>query len=232
MTTAAVDNSALYQSLGLKTTAQVEKSTQNTNSAELMQEDFLTLMTTQLKNQDPMAPMESGEFLGQMAQFGSVKGINDLNSSFKSLADSLYSNQALTASSLVGKSALVAGSSGELVAEGSLKGAVNLTQSVGDLSLIVTDSSGNPVRRLNLGTQPEGMVDFNWDGRNESGEPLPAGRYQVAAEAVSNGINTRFETFIEGEIKSVSLSAGGGQLSFNVGGMGDLTFADLKQVRK
>ena len=75
---------------------------------DLGQEDFLHLMLTQLKNQDPFKPMESGEFLGQLAQFGTVQGLAGLQTSFDSLASSLVSNQALQASSLVGRSALAA----------------------------------------------------------------------------------------------------------------------------
>src|SRR5687768_6194672 len=74
---------------------------------DLGQEDFLQLMLTQLKNQDPFKPMESGEFLGQIAQFGTVQGLAGLQTSFDSLSASLVSNQALQASALVGRSALV-----------------------------------------------------------------------------------------------------------------------------
>ena len=79
---------------------------QAAREGDLGQEDFLHLMLTQLKNQDPFKPMESGEFLGQLAQFGTVQGLAGLQTSFDSLSSSLVSNQALQASSLVGRSAL------------------------------------------------------------------------------------------------------------------------------
>ena len=67
------------------------------DSGKLGQEEFLRLMITQLKNQDPTKPLDSGEFLGQLAQFGTVSGLADLKSSFTELAGSLVSNQALQA---------------------------------------------------------------------------------------------------------------------------------------
>ena len=80
---------------------------QTVREGDLGQEDFLHLMLTQLKNQDPFKPMESGEFLGQIAQFGTVQGLAGLQTSFDSLSSSLVSNQALQASTVVGRSALV-----------------------------------------------------------------------------------------------------------------------------
>ncbi|QEP43292.1 flagellar hook assembly protein FlgD [Ectothiorhodospiraceae bacterium BW-2] len=229
---AVEDTTKLYQSLGLRTERQTEQSQTDESSADLMQEDFLTLMTTQLKNQDPMAPMENGEFLGQMAQFSSVKGIGDLNSSFSGLAESLYSNQSLMAASMVGKHALVQGNQGELTANGPLNGSVELPQSVGKLTVSISDASGQPVKRLDLGIQGEGMVDFSWDGTNDEGETMPPGVYQMKAEGLAGGTNTGFETFIEGTVKSLSLGAGGSKMAFDVSGIGEVSFADIRQVRQ
>src|SRR5262245_56224644 len=96
---------------------------------DLGQEDFLHLMITQLKNQDPFKPMESGEFLGQLAQFGTVQGLAGLQTSFDSLSTSLVSNQALQALTLVGRSALATSSTLAVVAGQSVSGAVDLPAS-------------------------------------------------------------------------------------------------------
>jgi flagellar basal-body rod modification protein FlgD len=93
---------------------------------ELGQDDFLELMVAQLKNQDPMKPMESGEFLGQLAQFGTVNGIRSLQSSSKGLLSTLQSVQALQASNLVGRSVLVKGEAGLWIKEGHLSGMIEL----------------------------------------------------------------------------------------------------------
>ena len=93
---------------------------------DMGQADFLKLMTTQLRNQDPFEPLENGEFLAQIAQFGTVTGIQELQQSFGDLSSALQSNRALQASVLVGKQVLVEGSQAELGADTPLRGAVEL----------------------------------------------------------------------------------------------------------
>src|SRR5271165_1369335 len=78
--------------------------------------DFLTLMLAQLKNQDPTSPVDSNEFLSQLAALSEVQGITQLNTSFSGLSSSLVSSQALQASALLGHQALVASSTGVLSA--------------------------------------------------------------------------------------------------------------------
>jgi flagellar basal-body rod modification protein FlgD len=188
-------------------------------------------MTTQLKNQDPFAPMESGEFLGQMAQFGTVNGISDLQDSFKELASSLYSNQALQASSMVGKSALVTGQSGHFDGTNSVEGGVNLPSSVTDLKITITGIGGNIIKQMDMGIQPSGVANFSWDGTDSNGNKMPEGSYNIVAQATINGSNTALETLVEGVVESVTLGAGGAGLTFNIKGIGTATFDDIKQVR-
>ena len=102
MTSISNDNSAL-EALGLRTTEAL-KATEKKDDLGL--DTFLELMTTQLKNQDPMKPMENGQFLGQIAQFASVTGLQQLNDSFSDLTSSLSSSQALQAGNLVGKTVM------------------------------------------------------------------------------------------------------------------------------
>ncbi|HEX5050079.1 MAG TPA: flagellar hook capping FlgD N-terminal domain-containing protein, partial [Gammaproteobacteria bacterium] len=102
---------------------------------ELGQDAFLQLMVTQLKNQDPFKPLDSGEFLGQLAQFGTVQGLSGLQTSFDGLASSLVSNQALQAASLVGRTALVETDHGAIAAGGSLDGAVDVPAATGGVAV-------------------------------------------------------------------------------------------------
>ena len=98
-----IDANNIYTQLGLN-----KPSDQKTRANdELGQAQFLELMTAQLQYQDPLKPMENGDFLGQMAQFGTVSGINDLNTTVSSMNASFQSNQALQASTLVGRRVMV-----------------------------------------------------------------------------------------------------------------------------
>jgi len=80
-----------------------------TKRGDLGLNDFFKLMVTQLKNQDPMKPLENGEFLSQIAQFGTVSGIDKLNKTFEGLAANLTSGQAIQAGNLIGREVLVPG---------------------------------------------------------------------------------------------------------------------------
>ena len=93
---------------------------------ELGQEDFLTLMITQFRNQDPFEPMDNGDFLGQLAQFGTVNGIEQLNSSMAGLTGSIQNDQALQAASLVGRGVLAQSNAGYLPDGGQMTGAVEV----------------------------------------------------------------------------------------------------------
>lgn len=196
---------------------------------KLGQDDFLKLMITQLQNQDPFKPLENGEFLGQIAQFGTVSGIEDLQKSFKSLASSLVSNQALQASELVGRQVLAQSSTGEWVPGGTLDGAVELSASVADMTVSIVDASGQVVRRIALGTQPAGLARFSWDGLRDDGSFAPAGRYRVKAEVNYGGTQYAVDTLIAAPVESVTLGASGG-LSLNLSGIGTVGFADVRRI--
>lgn len=224
----AINNvtSSVYDELGL-----TQKDTTNKKQGELMQEDFLTLMAAQLQNQDPFEPMDNGEFLSQMASFGQLDGIGTLNESFGDLAASLYSNQALQASSMVGKKALVAGDTAHFDGTNSVEGAVDLPSSVTDLTVTITGVGGNIIKQMNMGIQPSGVTNFSWDGTDSSGNVMPEGTYNIVAEATVGGENTAQVTLVEGVVESVTLGSGGAGLTFNIKGIGEATFDDIKQVR-
>ena len=115
---------------------------------ELGQDDFLKLMITQFQNQDPFKPMENGEFLGQLAQFSTVSGIDSLNTSFSGLAGSIQDEQALQAANLVGRSVLAVTDIGYLAEDGLVNGAVEIDGAVSNVQIEITNSTGEVVQRL------------------------------------------------------------------------------------
>lgn len=199
-----------------------------TASTQLGQEQFLSLMVAQLKNQDPLQPMQNGEFLGQMAQFGTVSGIQDLQKSFGSLATALQSNQALMASSLVGRSVLVPGD--HVVFNGSqAMGAAELTQAASDVRVSVLDSSGQIVNQFSLGTQAAGLVRFSWNGQTGAGTPAPAGAYTIKVDAMSGGKNSALPTYVASRVDSVSLGGTQG-LILNLWDGSTASLANVKEI--
>jgi len=220
------DNNAIaFERLGLAGTKE------GPQSAKLGQEAFLELMMTQLKNQDPFKPMESGEFLSQIAQFSSVTGIQDLQSSFSTLSSSLTSNQALQASSLVGRTVLVPQQTALLGEGGSISGTVDLPSSTPELVLNIHDPSGQLVRRISLGQQADGQIPFAWDGRNDAGNPVPAGIYQVSATALVGGEPVAVEALTNARVDSVTLGRSGEGITLNLAGLGSLALSEVRQIK-
>lgn len=198
---------------------------------ELGQQEFLKLMITQLNNQDPFKPMENGDFIAQMAQFSSVTGLADLQQSFDKLATSLQSNQALQASSLVGRSVMVPSAVGTLPAGGAMSGAIDLPASAGGVALTIQDTTGQVLRRLELGTHPAGEVYFNWDGLTDGGVPAQPGRYYISADANLNGEVVAMQTMVSTSVESVTLGQGGKGLTLNLTDGNAVDFASVREIK-
>ena len=221
-----IQDTALYAELGLSPSLQ-----DNSKRNELGQEDFLMLMTTQLKNQDPLKPADNAEFMSQLAQFGAVEGIDGLKTEIQKLAGSLVSNQTFQAAGMLGRQVLIPATHGVLEQGGAIEGAVELPNAVSSLNLGIYDLAGQLVRNVSLGSQSPGMVAFNWDGLATDGTAVPPGRYEVRAEAISGGINEAYESLIADSVQSVSLPAAGKALTLELAGLGEVNFSEIRQIR-
>ncbi len=197
---------------------------------ELGQADFLTLLTTQLANQDPLQPTDSKEFISQMSQFSSVDSLQTLVNQFDSLSNSLTSNQALQASALVGRSVLVDGSEGHLMDDSVISGQLNLAQTTSNIRFEIKDSAGQVVRSIEVGTQEAGDIDFIWDGLNNLGERMPSGNYTVSAYGQVGGSTEQLSTSIVARVQSVNLNSGNGNILVNLSGLGQVDFNDIKEI--
>jgi len=206
-------------------------SAQDNEKEKLGQADFLELLVAQISNQNPLEPQSNAEFLSQMAQFSTVDGIQQLNSSFAGLSGSLTSNQALQASSLVGRSVMVPSNQFSLAENGSASGAVNLSDNVSALAVSIFNSSGEVVRQINLGAQASGSIDFAWDGKLTNGKQAPAGQYTFSAQGLSGTDTKAYSTSILAKVESVSLSNGTNSMLLNVGGIGKVNFNDVTQIK-
>lgn len=221
-----IDTSNTLQGPALRSIQELNK---EDTRKELGQEDFLKLMTTQLQNQDPMKPMENGDFLSQIAQFSTVSGIGDLQKSFESLSESLVSNQALQAATLVGRKVLAPTGTAALAQGGSIQGSVELPSASSSVVVNIYDGAGQVIRRLDLGSQAAGPVSFQWDGLMDDGQYAPPGNYLVGAEAGFDGRTEAIETLIASEVRSVTVGNGGGLL-LDLAGSGPLEFSQVRQI--
>ncbi len=206
------------------------KAEEKKDNNSLGQDEFMRLMVAQLSNQDPTKPLDNAEFLSQLAQFGTVNGITELQTSFSSLSSSLQSNQALQASTLVGRSVLVPSNTVNLESGGVVDGEIELSGSTGELNLLIKNSSGQVVKELGLGAQAEGDISFKWDGLDDSGAAVPAGQYSIVAEAAIDGETQVMGTLLQAKVDSVTLAGASGPL-LNLAGLGSVGINEVKQVQ-
>lgn len=197
----------------------------------LGQDQFLKLMTTQMTHQNPNEPMKNGEFLSQMAQFGTVSGIQDLQQSFATFANSIQSDQALQAAGLVGRYVSVQSSTGVLAAGGEISGKVNLGSSTPSLQIAITNATtGELVKNVDLGTQSAGDIGFVWDGTNEAGVLASPGSYKIVANAMVDGKNVAQTTDIDSKVESVSMANGTSAMKVNLVGANSVDFSQVKKI--
>ena len=145
----------------------------NAKKAELNQDDFLTLMITQLKNQDPFKPMDPAQYVGQLAQFSSVSGLADINKNITALTNSLRGNQVLDGAALIGRTVIAEGSQvyRYVPAEGEAiptQGAVEVPAGASSVQLVVRDSAGTLVKTQSIDARA-GLRGFTWDGSTNDG---------------------------------------------------------------
>jgi flagellar basal-body rod modification protein FlgD len=194
----------------------------------LGQADFLRLMTEQLQHQDPLNPMQNSEFLGQLAQFSTVQGIQGLQSSMDGFSSSLATDQMLRGASLVGRNVLVPSAKMSLGAEGSVNGVVAAPDS-GTVTFDVTDANGQSVRKFTVQAEKAGEVSFEWDGKDADGKRLPAGTYGVTASYGSGETKKDLSTYVEARVDSVTVGSDG--VFLDLAGLGTAPMDYVLRIR-
>ncbi|CAM5190652.1 Basal-body rod modification protein FlgD OS=Castellaniella defragrans OX=75697 GN=HNR28_000423 PE=3 SV=1 [Castellaniella defragrans] len=200
------------------------------------QNQFLTLLVTQLQNQDPLNPMDNSEVTSQIAQLSTVNGIQQLNNTLLALSGQMDMSQSLQAAGLIGKDILYPGekiSLGSDPSNPSVKTAtpfgVDLMSGTATTTVSIADSSGKVVRKLDLGSQPTGIYPLSWDGLDAAGAPVPDGAYTVqvsAADAKGQPVSTQALT--SGHISSVAYTSEGMKLNLALGDK--ISLLDVRQV--
>ena len=197
-------------------------------SDSLGQADFLRLMTEQLQHQDPLNPMQNSEFLGQLAQFSTVQGIQGLQTSLDGLGTSLATDQMLRGASLVGRTVLVPSAKMALEGEGSVKGVV-AAPDAGTVTFDITDANGQSVRKITVTAEKAGEVAFEWDGKDADGNRLAAGTYGVTATMGSGEARQDLSTYVESRVDSVTVGSDG--VFLDLAGLGTAPLDYVLRIR-
>ena len=210
-------------------TAAMNTAAKNAAATTLNTTQFLQLMTTQLKNQNPTQPLDPSQFVSQLAQLSEVSSVEGMQSSIASLVSSLSASQLLTGSTLVGRAVLAPGSSVNLGATGAVGGAVSVPAGTSQLQLTVLDGAGQTVRQIAL-TPATGTQQFAWDGNTDGGSRAPSGTYTFQVVAGAGGKSTQLATEVATQVQSVSVDSSTNNLMLNTADLGSIPFSSVTQV--
>ena len=191
------------------------------------QDRFMTLLVTQMKNQDPLNPLDNAQVTSQLAQLSTVTGINKLNNTLETMMSNAQASQSLQASSLIGHDVLVSGSQIHFDGSAGYFG-VELPASTDNLTVTISDSAGNPLRQISLGKQNEGIIPLSWDGYSDTGTRAASGDYKFTVSATTGGESATVNTLSLEKINSITSSATGVKL--NLSNASAVTTNDLKQI--
>lgn len=213
MSVTAVNNSS----------AAASASSAPTNQLAATENRFLTLLVAQMKNQDPLNPLDNAQVTSQMAQLSTVQGVNQINTQLTQLLSQL---QGMQASSLAGHSVLVPGNSltlaaGAAGAASSAQGGVQLGAAATSVKIQIKDGAGAVVRTIDLGAHDAGIAAFTWDGLNDAGKAMAAGKYSFDVVAAADGAAVDATALTAAKVQGVIPSASGMRLDLGAGGTVD-----------
>jgi len=217
----------------IKTTTQYKQEQENAvingKGDQMGQTAFLTLFTTQLKNQNPLDPMDNTAFVSQLAQFSQLEATTKMSGSMESLVKSLSTSQIAGASALIGKTVGV--TDGKAVYDGAaVTGFVSLPTDVDSITLKVYNSAGQLVRTGQVGAQKKGEFGFSWDGKDDSGALQSNGAYRIEATATRFGKSSKPPITTMAYVRSVNTDqvTGDMKLEFNDGSQ--LSVSEIKRI--
>ena len=198
-----------------------------TSTAKETEDRFLALLVAQMKNQDPLNPLDNAEVTSQMAQLSTVQGIEDMNATLDALAASMGVNQMAQAANLIGSAVLVPGDS---ISPAELENVMGfeLSRPADKVTVDIFDAAGGAVRSLDLGPREDGVNLLAWDGLTGSGEAAPDGAYTFKINATQGGEQVDSTALHLGLVNSVSQNSQGVQL--NLADNENVTYADIRQI--
>ncbi|WP_066454299.1 flagellar hook capping FlgD N-terminal domain-containing protein [Castellaniella caeni] len=210
----------------------------NAQSNSLMgdtQDRFLTLLVTQLQNQDPLNPMDNAEVTSQIAQLSTVQGIQQLNNTLLALSGQMDMSQSLQAANLIGKDILYPGdkislgTDAETGAKVATPFGIDLMSGAAKVKVSILDSTGKAVREIDLDATDAGVYPLNWDGLDAAGAPVPDGAYTVQVAASDDkGQAVSADALTAGHVNSIAYTTEGLKLNLALGDK--ISLLDIRQV--
>ena len=203
------------------------KSAKTEKSDELSQTRFLTLLTAQLKNQDPMNPLDNAQVTSQLAQISTVDGIERLNTMLGQIMEGQQSAETLQAASLVGRGVLVPGK-GLMLTDAGAVGGFSLAAPADKVTVSIKDANGLEVANVDLGAFDAGTHNFQWDGTTIDGTRAANGKYTIGVAVTTGDETVAGDTLEFGAVSSVV--RGPKSTDLQVGDLGIFTMSEIRQI--
>lgn len=202
--------------------------TSTTNKVDEMQSNFLKLLMTQLKNQDPTNPLDNAQMTSQLAQMNTIRAIQDLGTSMDKMVQMFDTMQSVEATSMIGKYVLAPGSGMSLV-KGSAMAGINLAADAAKVTVNITDSAGKLIATQDLGALKSGQQGFSWDGKDSNGNTVADGNYKFKVTAVDKaGKTVTADPLQLGMVNAVIKDKG--SFTLDLGQQGTIALSDVKRV--
>lgn len=208
---------------GTSASASASSSASPATAVQDQQDRFLKLLVTQMKNQDPLNPLDNAQVTSQMAQLSTVTGIEKLNATLAAYAQA----QSFQSVNMIGHAVLAPGNFVQLKG-GAAVGGLDLAQAADTVKVSIADSSGQVVRELNLGKKDAGVSAFSWDGKTTAGAAAADRSYTFAVNATLAGEQVTATRLAVGQVNSVLMDKAGPALS--VGGLGLVDLSAVRQI--
>ena len=226
-----VDQSTSKTGLGL-----AQSGANGSSTAQGLQDQFLKLLVTQLKNQDPLNPMQNAELTSQLAQISTVEGINNLKNTMLAISGQIDVSQSMNAVAMIGKGVLIPGSTVKVGVDAEHPServvtpyGIDLQGDATKVQVRISDANGAVVRTMELGQKEAGVYTLDWDGKNDGGVAMEAGAYTVSISASdADGKKVSAEVLKYGQVKSVAYSTNG--LRLDMGLDGQTSMLDVRKV--
>lgn len=234
VTGAAQSTSTYTLPSNIKTTEQAkadaEKKALESDGGAMGQTAFLTLFTTQLKNQNPLDPMNNEAFVAQLAQFSQLEATTKMANNVETLVSSMTNDRMSAASSLIGKKVAIPDGKAILSNAQPVDGVIALDKDVDSVSIKVYAKDGSVVRTGDIGPQKKGDFTFSWDGKDSKGEAVADGVYRIEATATFLGVSSKPAVSTMAPVRTVTTDAVTGDMQVEFDDGSTQSMSQVKRV--
>ena len=234
-----ISNVAVSESSNM--TSPVRKGTSDGNSSQELQDNFLTLLIAQMKNQDPTNPMDNSQLTSQLAQINTLAGIERLNTTLGMVSGQIDDSLSVNASNMIGKGVMVPGNK-ILVATSAVEGSeteketvttpfgFELMRDADSVVVTIKDENGNVVREVDLGSIPAGVSSFTWDGELNDGTKAPDGSYTFSINASYDGQKVSSTSLSYSVVYGVINSKVNNKVLLDLGILRSISIDEVRQI--